>query len=100
MTTKKSIRAVKPASKKSTVKSAAKSAARVAAPATPATKADTILGLLSKPNGASAAELAKATDWQAHSVRGFLSGTLKKKRGLTILVDRSSGESRYRLGKG
>jgi hypothetical protein len=100
MTSRKPGRTAKPAPKKRTANSSAKSPARVAVPATPATKADIILSLLGKPNGASTAELSKATDWQAHSVRGFLSGSLKKKRGLTILVDRSTGETRYRLGKG
>jgi uncharacterized alpha-E superfamily protein len=44
------------------------------------TKSQIITALLKRPNGASVAELAKAADWQAHSVRGFLSGTLKNSR--------------------
>jgi len=36
------------------------------------------------PGGASLQQLQKATGWQAHSVRGFLSGTLKKKMGLRV----------------
>jgi hypothetical protein len=57
-----------------------------------------IVALLKRPGGASLAQLQKATGWQAHSVRGFLSGTLKKKMGLRIhsakLVD---GARTYRV---
>jgi len=38
-----------------------------------------ILDLLKRPGGVTLKELMKATGWQPHSVRGFLSGTLKKK---------------------
>ena len=38
-----------------------------------------ILALLKRPGGASLQQLQKATGWQAHSVRGFLSGTLKRR---------------------
>ena len=41
-------------------------------------KKQTCLDLLARSKGASIADLQQATGWQAHSVRGFLSGTVKK----------------------
>lgn len=49
--------------------------------AAPETKTARILALLERTDGASLDELMAATGWQAHSVRGFLSGTVRKKRG-------------------
>ena len=48
------------------------------------TKAEKIIRLLQRNTGATIAEMAKATGWQRHSVQGFMSGTLRKKRGLEI----------------
>jgi hypothetical protein len=43
-----------------------------------------ILDLLKRSGGVTAEELMKVTGWQPHSVRGFLSGTIGKKMGLTV----------------
>jgi len=57
-----------------------------------------ILGLLDRPGGVTLKALVKATGWQAHSVRGFLSGTLKKKMGMVVESLKSAdGERTYRI---
>jgi len=48
-------------------------------------KTMTILGLLNRPDGASLQEIMRVTGWQAHSVRGFISGTVGKKMSLTVV---------------
>jgi hypothetical protein len=61
-------------------------------------KTATMLQLLRRPEGAALAELMAATEWQAHSVRGFLSGALRKKMGLKIeSVKSAAGERRYSI---
>ena len=44
-----------------------------------------VLDLLKRPGGVSSKELMEMTGWQAHSVRGFLSGTINKKMGLSLV---------------
>ena len=44
-------------------------------------KTERVLELLKRSGGASLKDIMKATDWQAHSVRGFLSGTLARRWG-------------------
>jgi len=55
-----------------------------------------VLDLLKRPGGVTAKELMKATGWQPHSVRGFLSGTIGKKMGLTVTSTKGEdGERSY-----
>jgi Protein of unknown function (DUF3489) len=54
------------------------------APARRRGKTGRVLELLQRPGGATLKQLIAATQWQAHSVRGFLSGAVKKKMGLKI----------------
>jgi hypothetical protein len=55
-----------------------------------------ILDLLKRPGGATSKELMKATGWLPHSVRGFLSGTVGKKMGLTVTSAKGEdGERTY-----
>jgi len=61
------------------------------------TKAATVLAALRQPGGTTIAALTEATDWQPHSVRGFLSGTVRKRLGLALTVKQVDGERRYRL---
>lgn len=58
-----------------------------------------ILDMIRRPKGATLAEIMKATDWQAHSVRGFIS-IAQKKHGLKIESTRSEvGDRVYRIAK-
>jgi hypothetical protein len=62
-------------------------------------KSAKVLALLARPKGAPLADLMKAPEWQAHSVRGFLS-TASRKRGVAIESFRSDkGERVYRTKK-
>jgi len=59
-------------------------------------KHDQILELLRGKHGATLEDLQKVSNWQPHSVRGFLSGTVKKRLGLKLQSSKSSdGQRRY-----
>ena len=66
--------------------------------ASPISKLDAIVTALRKPKGATLAQLVTLTGWQAHSVRGAMSGALKKKRGLTITSAKSGADRYYKIG--
>ena len=62
------------------------------------TKQERVLTLLSRADGASIHEIMQATQWQQHSVRGFLAGTVKKKLGFTLTSAKAKdGSRRYRI---
>jgi DNA invertase Pin-like site-specific DNA recombinase len=62
------------------------------------TKQEHVLTLLSQPDGASIEEMMQATDWQQHSVRGFLAGTVKRKLGFSLIsLKLDDGVRRYRI---
>ena len=64
----------------------------------PRTKKQIALSLLERSKGASIAEMQGAMDWQAHSVRGFLAGTVRKMPGVNLISDKSeNGPRRYHI---
>ena len=68
------------------------------APARRRGKTGRVLELLQRPGGATLRQLIAATQWQAHSVRGFLSGALKKKMGLKIVSTKgAAGDRSYSI---
>jgi hypothetical protein len=57
-----------------------------------------VLELLRRKEGATLTEIAKATDWQNHSIRGFISGTIVKRMALTVESTKNdAGERSYRV---
>ncbi len=64
----------------------------------PGTKQALLIDLLKRKKGATIEEIVEATGWQAHSVRGAISGTLKKKLGLMVTSEKpDDGARRYRI---
>ncbi len=66
------------------------------APKTPATKSEAIIGLLKRPSGATLQDLMNATEWQAHSVRGFIS-QIPKRLKLRVTSVKGEGGRVYRI---
>ena len=57
-----------------------------------------LIAMLRRPEGATIAQVIEATGWQPHTVRGAISGALKKKRGLEVTSEKNeSGERVYRI---
>lgn len=65
------------------------------------TKLAAVVSLLKRKDGATIPDIAAATGWQTHSVRGAISGALKKKMGLSIVSAPEDGRGRvYRIAGG
>ena len=93
--------AAKPASKKE-AKPASKKTAKAKDASVPRefSKKAIVLDLLRRKEGATMAEIAKATGWQNHSIRGFISGTLTKKMDLPVAsLKNEQGERVYKIEK-
>jgi Protein of unknown function (DUF3489) len=66
--------------------------------ARPPAKQDAVIAMLRRPEGATVDEVASATGWQRHTVRGVFSGTLKKKLGLSLASAKEERGRVYRIG--
>jgi len=62
------------------------------------TKQALLIEMLKAPDGATIAEIAKAVNWQSHTIRGAMSGALKKRLGLTFTSEKVADRGRvYRI---
>jgi hypothetical protein len=62
-------------------------------------KQDEVIAMLRRAEGATVDEVASATGWQRHTVRGVFSGTLKKKLGLTVASAKEERGRVYRIAE-
>ncbi len=73
-------------------------------PSKPAAGADTkharIIAMLRTPTGATIAAIMAVTDWQQHSVRGFLAGVVRKRLGLNLVSEQTDKGRIYRIRDG
>jgi hypothetical protein len=71
---------------------------RKQAPSKSKTKLAQLEAMLRRPDGATVEQISKSLDWQTHSVRGAMSGALKKKQGLIITSEKTdTGRRVYRI---
>ena len=68
-------------------------------PSVPTNKLDLLVDLMRAKAGATIDQLTKATGWQKHSVRGAISGALKKNGGFKVISERIDGVRVYRIAK-
>ena len=88
----------KPNKKASVARHRAHVATKKATSARDGSKTAKVLDLLKRPGGVTAKELMRATGWQPHSIRGFLSGTVSKKMGLAVTSTKAEdGERTYSM---
>lgn len=68
-------------------------------PVRPGTKLAALVMALRRPQGATSLQMMLATGWQLHTVRGAISGMLRKKLGLNVVLTlNAAGERVYRIG--
>jgi hypothetical protein len=60
-------------------------------------KQSRVLGLLSRPSGATIASVMRSSGWQPHTVRGFFAAVVRKKLGLRLESEKTDGERVYRI---
>ena len=63
----------------------------------PDSKQARLIAMLRAPSGATVAAMMMATEWQQHSVRGFLAGVIRKKLGLNLVSEESDDGRVYRI---
>jgi hypothetical protein len=68
--------------------------------AAPKGKIGALVGLLRRDEGAGIDEMMTVTGWQAHSVRGAMSGSIKKVLGLNVVSEKTGAGRRYRIVEG
>ena len=95
MTGPKGARTTDAAMKATSPKRASKKTAT--APPLPRGKIPTLIDLLKQPGGTTIAAMMAATGWQAHSVRGAISGSIKKALGLEVLSEKTDAGRVYRI---
>jgi hypothetical protein len=101
----KAKKAAKAATPKKTAKAGAKVRKKVAKPESKAaapraeSKGAKILEMIARAKGVTLADVMKATDWQAHSVRGFISTAAKKHSVKIESTKNDAGLRTYRVGK-
>jgi hypothetical protein len=83
-----------PVSRRQAAPASSRSAAR------PNTKHARIIAMLRMPTGTTIAAIMTATDWQQHSVRGFLAGVVRKKLGLNLVSEQTDKGRVYRIKDG
>jgi hypothetical protein len=84
----------KPSSRKRSAPASSRSAAG------PDTKHARIIAMLRMPTGTTIATIMTATNWQQHSVRGFLAGVVRKKLGLNLVSEQTEKGRVYRIREG
>lgn len=88
-------RAAKAPSSAATQPPQPKSTAKTAS--APGGKLGVIVGMMRRPEGATVAQMSKATDWLPHSVRGALAGAVRKKHRLTVTSEKTDAGRVYRI---